>query len=339
MSAARGISAGSYVKAGQSAWDNTIGTIRAARRSAPDYGDIASEGIKQRAATNVAGIRAESEVAQAGIRAEANVRKSKIQADRDKSIAKSKATVRKAGKIAAAGTLIGDSITEGRNTRERRDLLARMEAKSEQRYAERQKQHAEYIELLKSRNTDSDDSTPVTVTPASIGIDVSSPPKPNEEVASVSGVTSSQPAISSGIVPLQKLIQDRESYGGNYGAFNMGGKDDGHTPIGSGIDNSLTSMTVQEVMNTGRHAQGGYQIIPSTLSGLMKGQYGNTGVKLTDKFDKTTQDKFFGALARNRVVPGNPQATMKGLRSEWVGLQNVDDSILLPAVKQFMSGL
>lgn len=119
MSAARGISAGSYVKAGQSAVDNTIGTIRAARRNAPDYGEIASEGIKQRAATKAAGIKAESDVAKAGIRAEAAVRKSKIQADRDKSLVKSKATVRKAGKIAAAGTLIGDGITEGREAKAR----------------------------------------------------------------------------------------------------------------------------------------------------------------------------------------------------------------------------
>jgi len=327
MSAARGISAGSYVRAGQSAVDNTIGTIRAARRNAPDYGDIASEGIKQRAATKAAGIKAESDVAQAGIRAEANVRKSKIQADRDKSIAKSKATVRKAGKIAAAGTLIGDGITEGREAKERQALYDRQYQRSlerDKRDAERDRKWDEY---LKSQN------------PSYKKLSDTDDPKPSEEVASVSGVTSSQPAISSGIVPLQKLIHDRESYGGNYGAFNLRGEDDGHTPIGSGIDDSLTSMTVQQVMNTGRHAQGGYQIIPSTLSGLMEGQYGDTGVKLTDKFDKTTQDKFFGALARNRVVPGNPQATMKGLRSEWVGLQNVEDSILLPAVKQFMGGL
>lgn len=327
MSAARGISAGSYVKAGDAAWDNTIGTIRAARRNAPDYGDIASEGIKQRAATNVAGIKAESEVAQAGIRAEANVRKSKIQADRDKSIAKSKATVRKAGKIAAAGIMIGDGITEGKRAKARYELD--------------QRQHAEKIALIKQgqKKDDADGVRDGINMETEISELLQDEPKPSGEVASVSGVTSSQPAISSSIVPLQKLIHDRESYGGNYGAFNLRGEDDGHTPIGSGIDNSLTSMTVQQVMNTGRHAQGGYQIIPSTLSGLMAGEYGDTGVKLTDKFDKTTQDKFFGALARNRVVPGNPQATMKGLRSEWVGLQNVDDSVLLPAVKQFMSGL
>ena len=129
MSAARGISAGSYVEAGQSAVDNTIGTIRAARRNAPDYGAISSEGIKQRAATKAAGIKAESDVAQAGIRAEAAVRKSKIQADRDKSLVKSKATVRKAGKIAAAGTLIGDNITEGHKAAREKAFREQIQAK------------------------------------------------------------------------------------------------------------------------------------------------------------------------------------------------------------------
>ena len=128
MSAARGVSAGSYVRAGQAAWDNTIGTIRAARNNSPKYGDIANEGIKQRAETQVAGIRAQSEVAQAGIRAEAAIRKSKIQADRDKSIGESRATVRKAGKIAAAGMLIGDNITEGKRAKERNKMEERHHA-------------------------------------------------------------------------------------------------------------------------------------------------------------------------------------------------------------------
>lgn len=142
MSAARGISAGSYVEAGQSAVDNTIGTIRAARRNAPDYGAISSEGIKQRAATKAAGIKAESDVAQAGIRAEAAVRKSKIQADRDKSLVKSKATVRKAGKIAAAGTLIGDNITEGHKAARKKEFYKELSAKHAE-LAELRTKHAE----------------------------------------------------------------------------------------------------------------------------------------------------------------------------------------------------
>lgn len=146
-------------------------------------------------------------------------------------------------------------------------------------------------------------------------------------------------SISKGVQPLQKLIFDGESYGGNYGAFNMGGKDGGHTAIGSGKDTNIPTMTVAEAMNSDRFAQGAYQIIPKTLKGLMDGAYGDTGVKMTDKFDKSTQDKFFTALARNRVVKGNIDETMKGLRNEWISLQNVEDSVLRPAVESFMTSL
>jgi len=44
------------------------------------------------------------------------------------------------------------------------------------------------------------------------------------------------------------------------------------------------------------------------------------------------QDKLGAALARNRVVPGDIDATIKGLRQEWIGLQNVSDEKLRAAV-------
>jgi len=320
MSAARGISAGSYVKAGQSAVDNTISTIRAARRNAPDYGDIASEGIKQRAATKAAGIKAESEVAQAGIRAEAAVRKSKIQADRDKSLAKSRATVRKAGKIAAAGTLIGDSITEGRNTRERRDLLARMEAKSEQRHAERQKQTADLIEQLKSRNTGSDDSTPVTVTPASIGIDISSTPKPSGEVASASGVTSLDSPVSQGIGSsegwerLSRVIRFGEGTSGSRG-YNT-------QFTGTQFDDlSAHPRQKRSSGNLTSDAAGAYQFLSTTWDGAKK------ALNLPD-FSIASQEKAGRYLTEQRGV--NPdmvfksksefKAAMDKLAPEWASL-------------------
>jgi len=39
---------------------------------------------------------------------------------------------------------------------------------------------------------------------------------------------------------LSKLIGGSESYGGNYGAFNRGGSNNGHTAHGSGIDPNLS---------------------------------------------------------------------------------------------------
>jgi hypothetical protein len=148
--------------------------------------------------------------------------------------------------------------------------------------------------------------------------------------------------------PLSQLIGGVESYGGNYGAFNRGGSNQGRTAHGSGIDPNLTNMTIAEIQrrqlapgvpaNQQLHATGKYQIIGGTLRGLMSGSYGETGVKPTDKYSPENQEKLFAALARNRIVPGNEAATMRGLRQEWVGLQNVSDAKLRPATQALMTG-
>jgi len=147
---------------------------------------------------------------------------------------------------------------------------------------------------------------------------------------------------------LSKLIGGSESYGGNYGAFNRGGSNNGHTAHGSGIDPNLTNMTLGEIQrrqlapgvpkNQQLHAVGKYQIIGSTLQSLLAGRYGQTGVKSTDKFTPEIQELLGGALMRNRIVPGNVDATMRGLRSEWIGLQNVSDKQLRPATEALMGG-
>lgn len=148
--------------------------------------------------------------------------------------------------------------------------------------------------------------------------------------------------------PLSQLIGGVESYGGNYGAFNRGGSNQGHTAHGSGIDPNLVNMTIAEIQrrqlasgvpkNQQLHATGKYQIIGSTLKSLMAGAYGDTGVKSSDKYSPENQEKLFAALARNRIVPGNESATMQGLRQEWIGLQNVSDAKLRAATKVLMAG-
>lgn len=146
---------------------------------------------------------------------------------------------------------------------------------------------------------------------------------------------------------LSDLIGSRESYGGNYGAFNRGGTNQGHTAIGSGIDPNLTSMSLAEIQrrqlapgvpaNQQLHAVGKYQIIGDTLKGLLQGKYGQTGVKATDQFSPDIQEKLGAALASNRIVTGSVNKTMQGLRQEWIGLQNVSNDQLLSAVKSLMA--
>ncbi len=147
---------------------------------------------------------------------------------------------------------------------------------------------------------------------------------------------------------LSQLIGGHESYGGNYGAFNRGGSNQGHTAHGSGIDPNLVNMTIAEIQrrqlapnvprNQQLHAVGKYQIIGSTLRSLMSGGYGPTGVSPSDKFSPAVQEKLFEALARNRVVPGDIAATERGLKQEWIGLQYANPGKLRAATQQLMGG-
>ena len=146
--------------------------------------------------------------------------------------------------------------------------------------------------------------------------------------------------LNGATAPLVQLIAQEESFGGNYGAFNRGGRDAGRTPIGSGVDPNLVNLKISEIQRRQTEdlfAVGKYQIIPDTLKGLLAGQYGPTGVTAEDKFTPENQDKLFKALVRNRIVAGDVEATIKGLRQEWIGLQDVADSALREAVKPLVS--
>lgn len=129
---------------------------------------------------------------------------------------------------------------------------------------------------------------------------------------------------------------------GGYEAFNRGGSAGGTVAHGSGNSSEvalggstkpLTQRTVAEVMRLQAagelHATGRYQIIASTLKGLMNGNYGDTGVKPTDLYDPVTQDKLGIALIKYRLKTG---ATAANFRNEWIGLQKVPDDKLTAAI-------
>jgi hypothetical protein len=145
-----------------------------------------------------------------------------------------------------------------------------------------------------------------------------------------------------GGTPLTKLIGSHESYGGNYGAFNRGGSNQGHTAHGSGIDPGLTGMTIGEIQrrqlapgvprSQHLHAVGKYQIIGSTLKGLVDRGLASP----SERFTPAVQDRLFIALARGRIVRGNVEATMRGLQQEWIGLQYADKAKLRQATIDLM---
>ena len=130
------------------------------------------------------------------------------------------------------------------------------------------------------------------------------------------------------------LVASEES-SGDYNAFNLGGSNDGHTAHGSGYGDAatqrwgtqLTQMTVGEVMELGSSpssenrwiwAAGRYQIIPDTLRGLVR----NHGIDTNALFDEAMQDQLALYLAYARLASGQG---FKGLRNEWIGLNNVSN--------------
>ena len=149
--------------------------------------------------------------------------------------------------------------------------------------------------------------------------------------------------------PLVNLIKKWESTShGGLNAFNLGGVT-GDIPIGSGnattdplggIIKPLTERTVGEVVQLWKnslipgtkhyvHAAGENQIIAKTGLALLRGNYGNLGIKDTDLFDARTQWKLGKALIDGRLS-GNTQ----GFMDEWRGLKKVSTPELQSAINQ-----
>jgi len=120
---------------------------------------------------------------------------------------------------------------------------------------------------------------------------------------------------------LLDLIASGESGKAGYDAANKGKA--GDMPGGYP---GLSKMTVNDVMRLQSEgkvfATGRYQIIPKTLAGLMSGAYGNTGVKGSDLYDASTQDKLGTALINKRLQQGggDPIKTQLALSQEFASI-------------------
>lgn len=120
---------------------------------------------------------------------------------------------------------------------------------------------------------------------------------------------------------LLDMIAGAESGKMGYDAANKGKA--GDTPGGMP---GLSNMTVGEVMQLQKEkklfAAGRYQIIPETLTGLLRGAYGDTGVTVNDIFDSSTQDKLGSALIDNRLKKGkgDPFNTQLELSKEFASI-------------------
>ena len=254
MSAVNRVNASNFVSAGKSAVNNSITALRAARENSPKYDDIVNESRTARAQEKAAAFRAESNVAMAGIRAERDVRNAKIKADRDKSLAKSKQTVAKAGKIAAASQIIGEDITEGRKAQAKEALL--------------QRQHEERMAILRKANErDKQQGEEDQVTMATQGITSLEPPsltepKPTSTTTNSTSSTS-QPLTTSDHSPEQRALLDTISW--SEGTWRGGKRGYGVQFGGGNYDNTKPHPgTVISAPGVSSSAAGAYQFMPAT---------------------------------------------------------------------------
>ena len=154
--------------------------------------------------------------------------------------------------------------------------------------------------------------------------------------------------------PILDLIASKESVStdpkfNGYDAMNKGGRNGGHTAIGSGTGSAnfgrpLTQMTVGEVLANGRagniHAAGRYQFINSTLQGLVDRGKARTG----ELFNEETQDKLAIALLRERTGAfwsgtSSAGSYVPGLGRTWIGLQYLPAGKVASALEQAKANL
>jgi len=175
-------------------------------------------------------------------------------------------------------------------------------------------------EALKATNATpvAADTTNVSPTPTSFNAAKDS--QAASAAMSTSGSTSPTNARNSNLLD---IIAGGESGSMGYDAANKGKA--GDMPGGYP---GLSKMTVNDVMRLQSQgkvfATGRYQIIPTTLAGLMSGKYGNIDVKGSDLYDASTQDKLGTALINKRLKQGgsDPIKQQLALSQEFASIAN-----------------
>jgi len=135
-------------------------------------------------------------------------------------------------------------------------------------------------------------------------------------------------------------IAGRESAGnGEYDAYNLGGTNNGYTPISPGNSaedgrfgvpiSSLSLGTLMQLGSEGKiFAAGRYQFVPGTLRETFNRLKAQGVVDETTIFDAQTQDRFAIERAKQRISwPG--QNSVSGLINEWRGLKFEDPTKVL----------
>lgn len=320
-----------YAQAGKAAANAGVQISGGIAKNRPRYDRIENERMTANAEQFRAAVRADAQVAEAGIKAKARIDITKTAIDRDKSIAASKKSARKAGMIAAGVGAIGGGLMMQNRKEEVNPMLKSYQDRIgyyDSKMSDYDKQITDQEALIGGMEA------PEGYKPSSSGSSTSGSSGTSSTSNTSSSSTGSQ--LSSGSIFQQAADItgkfESDAYGG-YNAFNTGGSNGGHTAHGSGNSSSnspfggaLTSMTIGQLKSLqaqGKlHAAGRYQFIGNSLPEAAQ----FAGLSDNDTFSPGNQDRMFFAFGK------------KYGSGRWVGLDNASDqerSIVNQAFQQW----
>jgi len=275
-----------------------------------------------------AAVRADAKVAEAGIKAKARLDITKTAIDRDKSIAASKKSARKAGMIAAGVGAIGGGLM----LKNRKEEVNPMLKSYQDRIGYYDSQMSDYDKQISDQEALINGMKPPEgYKPSSSGSSTSDTSGTSDTSSSSTGSQLSSGSIFQQAADITGKFES-DAYGG-YNAFNTGGSNGGHTAHGSGNSSSnspfgaaLTSMTIGQLKSLqaqGKlHAAGRYQFIGNSLPEAAQ----FAGLSDNDTFSPKNQDRMFFAFGK------------KYGSGRWVGLDHASDeerSIVNQAFQQW----
>lgn len=313
----------SWIQAGKAGAKGAADAFKVARANAPDYGGLGEAHMNSRSMERKAATAAAASVAQAGINAIEGLKKTQIKAEADLKITDMKVDAkRKAGMVGMLGAVAGGAFMAVENNaaaarQKKRDAAADAREAAKWRYLQgRIDSTPQAPDSVAWQAGDAPKTTAYQTKPYESSVDGSGSGSGSGS-GDGKGTTAASPGTT--LQGNQKIVADAiakfESGDLGYEAFNQGGKDEGHTAIGSGnyksrFGRSLTDLTLKEIFDKqyddktlsdkewreqGKlHAVGRYQFIGSTL----RDEVDRMGLSHDTKFTPEVQDQIFISHAK-----------------------------------------
>jgi hypothetical protein len=214
FAALQGSGVADYAAAGKKAAGAAADMFAIQRKSGPDYGKLAELGIRTRSAEKQAAMNAGATVAKAGINAIANVERVRIAEQAKADIRKIKSKGRKAGGVAALGSIAaagflafsdGDEKAPPTNTQAKRDLINKYTAERDAATSQRESQRTDYQPIGELQgpsagtdNSSTDNSSTNSSSTNSSGAPSTTGASPSKATGGASsGKTTNPPSMSS----------------------------------------------------------------------------------------------------------------------------------------------